>query len=68
MTGELVTETETPSADVHTMHTVITDDCARSSGGTPWAEAANSVSEAAGQVGAAAQDAGSAARGAVDGK
>ena len=33
MTEERITETETPSGNIHTSHTVVTDDGARSSGG-----------------------------------
>ena len=35
MTEESITETETPSGNVHTTHTVVTDDRARS-GGSGW--------------------------------
>lgn len=36
MTEERITETETPSGNVHTTHTVITDDASRSGGGAGW--------------------------------
>ena len=36
MTEERITETETPSGNVHTTHTVIHDDAPRSSGGSGW--------------------------------
>lgn len=36
MTEERITETETPSGNVHTTHTVVTDDGARSRGGAGW--------------------------------
>lgn len=36
MTEERITETETPSGNIHTTHTVITDDGARSGGGSGW--------------------------------
>ena len=36
MTEERITETETPTGDVHTTHTVITDGDARSGGGAGW--------------------------------
>lgn len=36
MTEERITETETPSGNVHTTHTVVTDDGARTGGGSGW--------------------------------
>lgn len=36
MTEERITETETPSGNVHTSHTVIHDDGARRGGGSGW--------------------------------
>ncbi len=36
MTEERITETETPSGNVHTTHTVIHDEAPRSSGGSGW--------------------------------
>lgn len=36
MTEERITETETPSGNVHTTHTVVTDDGVRSGGGSGW--------------------------------
>ncbi len=36
MTEERITETETPSGNTHTTHTVISDDGARSGGGSGW--------------------------------
>lgn len=36
MAEERITETETPSGNVHTTHTVVTDDGARRSGGSGW--------------------------------
>lgn len=36
MTEERITETETPSGNVHTTHTVVTDGGARRSGGSGW--------------------------------
>lgn len=36
MAEERITETETPSGNVHTSHTVVTDDGARKSGGSGW--------------------------------
>lgn len=36
MTEERITETHTPSGNVHTTHTVVTDDTARSGGGAGW--------------------------------
>lgn len=36
MTEERITETETPTGNVHTTHTVIHDDAPRSGGGSGW--------------------------------
>ena len=36
MTEERITETETPSGNIHTTHTVVTDDAPRSGGGAGW--------------------------------
>lgn len=36
MAEERITETETPSGNVHTTHTVVTDDGARRGGGSGW--------------------------------
>lgn len=36
MAEERITETETPSGNVHTTHTVVTDDGRRSRGGSGW--------------------------------
>lgn len=36
MTEERITETETPSGNTHTTHTVVTDDGARRGGGSGW--------------------------------
>jgi uncharacterized protein HemX len=36
MTEERITETQTPSGNVHTTHTVVTDEAPRSSGGAGW--------------------------------
>lgn len=36
MTEERITETETPTGNVHTTHTVVSDDGARSGGGSGW--------------------------------
>lgn len=36
MTEERITETETPSGNVHTTHTIMTDDAPRSGGGSGW--------------------------------
>lgn len=36
MTEERITETETPSGNVHTTHTVIHDEAPRSAGGSGW--------------------------------
>lgn len=36
MTEERITETETPSGNVHTTHTVVTDETPRSGGGSGW--------------------------------
>ena len=36
MTEERITETETPSGNTHTTHTVIHDDAPRSRGGSGW--------------------------------
>ncbi len=36
MTEERITETETPSGNVHTTHTVVTEDRANRSGGSGW--------------------------------
>lgn len=36
MTEERITETETPSGNIHTTHTVVTDDGARRGGGSGW--------------------------------
>lgn len=36
MTEERITETETPTGNTHTTHTVIHDDGARRSGGSGW--------------------------------
>lgn len=36
MAEERITETETPAGNVHTTHTVVTDDGARRSGGSGW--------------------------------
>lgn len=36
MTEERITETETPSGNVHTTHTVVTDGDGRRSGGSGW--------------------------------
>lgn len=36
MTEERITETETPSGNTHTTHTVIHDDAPRSGGGSGW--------------------------------
>lgn len=36
MTEERITETETPTGNVHTTHTVIHDDGTRRSGGSGW--------------------------------
>lgn len=36
MTEERITETETPTGNVHTTHTVIHDDSPRRSGGAGW--------------------------------
>lgn len=36
MTEERITETETPTGNVHTTHTVIHDDGARRGGGSGW--------------------------------
>lgn len=36
MTEERITETETPSGNVHTTHTVVTDDSRRGGSGAGW--------------------------------
>lgn len=36
MAEERITETETPSGNAHTTHTVVTDDGARRRGGSGW--------------------------------
>lgn len=36
MAEERITETETPSGNVHTTHTVVTDDGGRRTGGSGW--------------------------------
>lgn len=36
MTEERITETETPSGNIHTTHTVVHDDGARRGGGSGW--------------------------------
>lgn len=36
MTEERITETETPAGNVHTTHTVVTDDRASRGGGSGW--------------------------------
>ncbi len=36
MTEERITETETPSGNVHTTHTIVTDDKPSSGGGAGW--------------------------------
>ena len=36
MTEERITETETPSGNIHTTHTFVTDDGARRGGGSGW--------------------------------
>lgn len=37
MTEERITETETPTGNTHTTHTVVTDNDGRRGGGTNWA-------------------------------